>query len=198
MAPAGIAARIADLDAELVARVRDGHDAALRDLLDRYKALVRARVHRFFLPGAEKDDLLQEGMIGLYQAIMAFEPCGASFRTFAVLCIDRRLFNAVTHANRRKFQMLNGALSIEDQALDAWWTASEEWDPAEVVVGSDERARIEDAFACLTGYEARVLSLFLEGRTYREIGAELGRPAKSVDNALWRVRGKLRRHLAHR
>jgi len=192
-------------DAELVERFRLGDHGAAEVLLRRYRALARARARSYFLAGADVDDIEQEAMIGLFKAARDFRPDRqASFRAFAGLCITRQVLSAVKTAARHKHQFLNCYAP-----LVASWPAGGERpgrrppgepagaaDPAEAVVSHECVAALRRAVAeLLSALEAEVLRLHVAGMSYQEIGEELGRQVKSIDNALQRIKRKLDVHL---
>jgi len=196
-------------DDVLVARYQAGDAAALDALLERYRRFVRAKARGYFLVGADFDDIEQEGMIGLYKAVRDFrDDRQASFRAFAELCITRQIITAIKTATRQKHQPLNQYVSISgirggedpgersvEQLLDDHNVA----DPAEEVVSGERMDAMRASMAeMLSGLEVDVLRLYVEGRSYQEIGDQLGRHVKSIDNALQRIKRKLELHLAER
>ena len=196
-------------DDELVELFRRGHVYALNLLLERYRRFARAKARGYFLVGADFDDIEQEGMIGLFKAVRDFRPDRqASFRAFAELCITRQIITAIKTATRQKHQPLNRYVSlsglrvVDDPA--EWWVEEllddhHAPDPADEVV-SCEGMEAMRASMCemLSTLEVDVLRLYLEGRSYQEISALLGRHVKSIDNALQRIKRKLEAHLAAR
>ena len=196
-------------DDGLVERFRQGDGDALNALLERYRRFVRAKARGYFLVGADFDDIEQEGMIGLYKAVRDFrDDRQASFRAFAELCITRQIITAIKTATRQKHQPLNQYVSISgvrggedpgersvEQLLDDHNVA----DPAEEVVSGERMDAMRESMAqMLSGLEVDVLRLYVEGRSYQEIGEQLGRHVKSIDNALQRIKRKLELHLAER
>ena len=196
-------------DDALVARYRLGEVEALDALLERYRRFVRSKARGYFLVGADFDDIEQEGMIGLYKAVRDFrDDRQASFRAFAELCITRQIITAIKTATRQKHQPLNQYVSISgvrggedagersvEQLLDDHNVA----DPAEEVVSGERMDAMRASMAeMLSGLEVDVLRLYVEGRSYQEIGDQLGRHVKSIDNALQRIKRKLELHLAER
>jgi RNA polymerase sporulation-specific sigma factor len=196
-------------DNDLVAMFRDGEVEALNVLLERYRRFARAKARGYFLIGADSDDIEQEGMIGLFKAVRDYRSDRqASFRAFAELCITRQIMTAVKAATRQKHQPLNRYVSLSGLRVvddpSEWWV--EELlddhhvpDPADEVVSGEGfaamRASMAEMFSTL---EVDVLRLYLEGRSYQEIGVLLGRHVKSIDNALQRIKRKLEAHLAAR
>ena len=193
-------------DDELVARFRGGDVDALNTLLERYRRFARAKARGYFLVGADSDDIEQEGMIGLYKAARDFRPDRqSSFRAFAELCITRQVITAIKTATRQKHQPLNQYVSISgvrggddpsersvEDLLDDHYIA----DPADEVVSAERMDGMRQAMAAmLSGLEVDVLRLYVEGKSYQEIGDHLGRHVKSIDNALQRIKRKLDVHL---
>jgi len=159
--------------------------------------------------GADFDDIEQEGMIGLYKAVRDFrDDRQASFRAFAELCITRQIITAIKTATRQKHQPLNQYVSISgvrgtddpgERTVERLLDDHNVADPAEEVVCSERMGAMRDSMAkLLSGLEVDVLRLYVEGRSYQEIGDELGRHVKSIDNALQRIKRKLELHLAER
>ncbi|MGZ4429023.1 MAG: RNA polymerase sporulation sigma factor SigH [Nocardioidaceae bacterium] len=196
-------------DEELVAGVRAGHEASVDVLLLRYRGFARARARSYFLVGADREDVVQEAMIGLCNAIRDFDAdAGASFRTFADLCIARQLITAVKTANRHKHGPLNNYVSLHrpvvvdgegERTLGEVLPAPAHADPAEQVVCAERVLDLQrHVDRELSDLEAEVLQLHVDGRSYPEISATLKRHTKSVDNALQRVRRKLGSHLSAR
>jgi RNA polymerase sporulation-specific sigma factor len=196
-------------DDDLVARFQGGDELAVRVLLDRYRRFARAKARGYFLVGADSDDIEQEGLIGLYKAARDYRADRqASFRAFAELCITRQVITAVKTATRQKHQPLNqyvsisgvrgsddpGERSVEDLLEDHYVA-----DPAETVVSNERMDSMRQSMAeMLSGLEVDVLRLYVEGKSYHEIGEHLGRHVKSIDNALQRIKRKLEGHLAER
>lgn len=196
-------------EAELLDLARAGQQQALHELLVRYRTLARAKARSYFLIGAEHEDLVQEGMIGLLKAIKDFDPTlGVPFRGFAEVCVNRQLISAVKAATRHKHKVLSGAVSLdspvgpaadESRTLAEVVPATAELDPAEVVVSRAEIEAIRRHFSeVLSDLEAQVLRHHVQGKTYDEIAAMLQRHTKSVDNALQRIKRKLQGHLEDR
>ncbi len=189
-------------DAELVERFRGGEPSALQALLERHQRLVRAKARDYFLLGADADDIEQEGMIGLFKAARDFRPDReSSFRAFAELCITRQVITAIKAATRQKHQPLNRYVSLSparggEQPVEDLLDSHHVADPADTVVANERvRAVRRSLGGLLSDFEVDVLRLYIEGRSYQEIGAQLGRHVKSVDNALQRVKRKLGAHL---
>jgi RNA polymerase sporulation-specific sigma factor len=196
-------------DDTLVARYREGDASALDALLERYRRFVRSKARGYFLVGADFDDIEQEGMIGLYKAVRDFrDDRQASFRAFAELCITRQIITAIKTATRQKHQPLNQYVSISgvrggddpgERTVERLLDDHNVADPAEEVVSGERMGAMRDSMGrLLSGLEVDVLRLYVEGRSYQEIGEELGRHVKSIDNALQRIKRKLEVHLAER
>jgi RNA polymerase sporulation-specific sigma factor len=189
------------LDREVVERAQLGEDFAAEYLLYKYRNLVKTKVKSYFLIGAEKDDLLQVGMIGLWQAIIDFRADKAiSFPAFAKVCIQRHIITAIKTATRQKQQPLNTSLSLECPSDDpsADWNLSEiltsenALDPEDMVLRSEDTKELRDNLTrLLSEFEWRVLAGYQLGKSYREIADELTCKTKSVDNALARIKRKV-------
>ena len=178
---------------------------ALEYLLNKYKNFVRSKARSYFLIGADHEDIVQEGMIGLYKAIRDFkEEKLSSFRAFAELCITRQIITAIKTATRQKHIPLNSYVSLNKPIYDEesdrtlldviteGWVAN----PEEVLISQEDVSSIEGKIGeMLSGLEKQVLLSYLEGKSYQEISREMGRHVKSVDNALQRVKRKLQRLL---
>ena len=191
-----------DLADEQVAELSaEGDKDAAEYLLAKYKNLVRARAKQYFMAGADRDDIMQEGMIGLFKAIRDFDPTKqASFRGFAEICIRRQIITAVKTASRRKHTPLNSYISLsmpvyEDESertLVDMLAEREFVDPEEMFLRREKAEAMEaEINQKLSGLEQTVLSLYLGGMNYQEIAVELGRTPKSIDNALQRIKRKL-------
>ncbi|MFI2132270.1 RNA polymerase sporulation sigma factor SigH [Lysinibacillus fusiformis] len=192
-------------DEELIEMVHQGNTDALDYLITKYRLLVRAKARSYFLIGADKEDIVQEGMIGLYKAIRDFKGDKlASFRAFAELCITRQIITAIKTATRQKHIPLNSYISLDkpifdeesDRTLMDVLTGAIMDDPEELIIHREEFGYLEEKMSeILSELELQVLSLYLDGRSYHEISAKLNRHVKSIDNALQRVKRKLERHL---
>jgi RNA polymerase sporulation-specific sigma factor len=190
-------------DEELVARFQLGDPDALNVLIERYRRFARAKSRTYFLAGAESDDIEQEGLIGLYKAARDFRPeRQTSFRAFAEVCVTRQVLSAVKAATRQKHRPLNRYVSISvpsggERALDDLLSKHPVADPAEEVVSRERMDDVRQSVAgTLSGLEVDVLRLYVEGKSYQEIGHRLGRHVKSIDNALQRIKRKLDQHLS--
>jgi RNA polymerase sigma-H factor len=188
-------------DADVVGYAQRGQDDAAEHLLYKYRNLVRSKVKSYFLVGAEREDLLQVGMIGLWQAIIDYNPAKAtSFPAFAKVCIHRHIITAIKAATRQKQVPLNTSLSLEIPSEDEnsdWNLAEllqtdETMDPEELVIRrEDEKLLHAVLHRLLSDFEWRVLAGYQLGKSYREIATELRCKTKSVDNALARIKRKV-------
>ena len=180
-------------DEELLKRAKEGDESAEEQLLEKYKPLVRARARELFLTGGDQDDLLQEGMLGLFKAIRHYDPAeGASFAGYARLLISRQLYSAIESTNRQKHRALNTSIpmsDLEEQQEDALLGTVAS---PEAILLDEERTRElrESIDKALSPMERKVLDIYLQGYDYRQIAEEMGRPPKSIDNALQRIRAK--------
>ncbi|WP_408607239.1 RNA polymerase sporulation sigma factor SigH [Lottiidibacillus patelloidae] len=192
-------------DEQLVIFVRDGNSSALEYLINKYKNFVRAKARSYFLIGADREDIVQEGMIGLYKAIRDFKGDKlSSFKAFAELCITRQIITAIKTATRQKHIPLNSYVSLDKPIYDEESertlldiiSGSKVMDPEDLVINQEEFDDIEVKMGeLLSDLERKVLMLYLDGRTYQEISVDLNRHVKSIDNALQRVKRKLERYL---
>jgi RNA polymerase sporulation-specific sigma factor len=197
-------------DVELVARFQEGCQDALQVVMTRYRRFARAKARNYFLVGADHDDVEQEALIGLYKAARDFRPEHlASFQAFAELCITRQIITAIKTATRQKHQALNQYVSIsgsrpgddnsERSVEELIQVHRHDADPADRVIAAERFANMRGRMAeVLSGLEIDVLQLYIEGRSYQEIGEQLDRHVKSIDNALQRIKRKLGMHLAER
>lgn len=193
-------------DEELCLRTSGGDNDAMEFLLKKYKNLVKSRAHSYFLVGADKEDIAQEGMIGLYKAIRDFNPDKqTSFLGFAEVCISRQMLSAIRTATRQKHIPLNSYISInkplfedgEQTLMDVM--VSDSIGPEEATVTGESASRLRSRlYEQLTEFEAACLDSYLEGYTYEQIAEKLSVRFKSVDNALQRVRRKLQKLLDDR
>ena len=184
-------------DETLCSLVAAGDHNAEECLAARYSRLVRACARPYFLAGGDSEDLLQEGMIGLLSAIRSFNlEREANFQTYAEVCIRNRLLTAVRTAGREKHEPLNSSVSLEIQLYDEIPQPYQEQQslaesPEELLIGREEwKGRLAALRALLSGLERTVLELYLDGLSYAEIAARTGKPLKSVDNAVQRIRRK--------
>lgn len=191
-----------DQELGLILAAQAGDESASAALMSRYRSFVRCKARSYFLAGADRDDVIQEGMIGLYKAIRDYK-CErqSSFRSFAELCITRQLITAIKTAKRQKhsplntYVSLNRSASVEEEGeriLSDILAAKEVCDPAELVISEWEALNIKKGFSeVLSPLESEVLRLYIEGKSYQEIAENLGRHVKSIDNALQRVKRKV-------
>ena len=192
-------------DEELIELVHTGDSEALDYLIQKYRNFVRAKARTYFLIGADKEDIVQEGMIGLYKAVRDFKGDKlSSFKAFAELCITRQIITAIKTATRQKHIPLNSYVSLDkpiydeesDRTLMDIISGTKVLDPEELIINQEEFDDIELKMAeLLSDLERKVLALYLDGQTYQEISEELNRHVKSIDNALQRVKRKLERYL---
>jgi len=193
------------VDEEIVEFARDGSHIALEFLINKYKNFVRAKARSYFLIGADREDIIQEGMIGLYKAIRDYRSDKlSSFRAFAELCITRQIITAIKTATRQKHIPLNSYVSLNkpiyeddsDRTLLDVISGTKVSDPEELVINREEFGDIEEKMGeILSELEWRVLMAYLDGKSYQEIAVSLSRHVKSIDNALQRVKRKLERYL---
>ena len=181
-------------DEELIARLRDGETIIEDYLMEKYKGLVRQKARAMFLIGGDTDDLSQEGMIGLFKAVRDFQPGReATFATFARMCIDRQIYSAIQNSNRQKHLPLNSYVSLnqEDESSPIWELSVE--NPEEIIIDQETTRDLQQKISdYLSPMENKVLDLYLKGEGYVEIGRILGKSPKSIDNALQRIRAKIR------
>ena len=189
-------------DEELIQGLRDGHQDIMDYILEKYKGLVLKRANAMYLIGGDTDDLIQEGMIGLFKAIRDYqEGKDTSFWRFADLCITRQIYHAVEASQRKKHQPLNSYISLNqemgEEGTDTFLDLLESFgssNPEQLLIDlentRDIREQMENG---LSDLERQVLGLYLEGMNYRQIAGLLNRDAKAIDNALQRIRGKLQK-----
>jgi len=192
-------------DEDIVSEAKDGNSIALEFLINKYKNFVKAKARSYFLIGADREDIIQEGMIGLYKAIRDFRGDKlSSFRAFAELCITRQIITAIKTATRQKHIPLNSYVSLNkpiydedsDRTLLDVLSGTKITDPEELMINREEYNDIEYKMGeILSDLEWKVLTLYLEGKSYQEIAEDLERHVKSIDNALQRVKRKLERYL---
>ncbi|MEA3020880.1 MAG: polymerase sporulation-specific sigma factor [Actinomycetota bacterium] len=195
-------------DDDLAVRAQGGDRFAQQTLIERYRRFARAKGRGYFLVGGDSDDIEQEALIGLYKAIRDYQTDRqASFRAFAELCITRQIITAIKTATRQKHQPLNQYVSISgarstdeatnDRVVEDLLDDSPSSDPADQVVSGERLDSLRTAMAeMLSSLEVDVLRLYVEGKSYQEIGNVLGRHVKSIDNALQRIKRKVDAHLA--
>lgn len=193
------------LDEEIVLEAKNGNVRAQEYLISKYENFVKAKAKSYFLIGADKEDIYQEGMIGLYKAIRDFKPDKlTSFKAFAELCVTRQIITAIKTATRRKHIPLNTYVSLNkpiyeeesDRTLLDVLAGFRITDPEELVISQEQMEHIEGEISkVLSDLELEVLTSYLDGKSYQEIACDLDRHAKSIDNALQRVKRKLEKCL---
>jgi len=196
------------LDEEIVEDAKKGDAEALEYLIYKYKNFVKAKARSYFLIGADHEDIVQEGMIGLYKAIRDYRQDKlSSFRAFAELCITRQIITAIKTATRQKHIPLNSYISLNkpvydeesDRTLMDVISEAKVSDPEELIISREEFMNIESKInELLSDLEQEVLISYLQGKSYQEIAVDLDRHVKSIDNALQRVKRKLERYLEER
>ncbi|MDD2372731.1 MAG: RNA polymerase sporulation sigma factor SigH [Syntrophomonadaceae bacterium] len=196
------------IDEEIVELAQQGDQFAIEFLVDKYKNFVRAKARSYFLIGADKEDIIQEGMIGLFKAIRDYRLDKlTSFRAFAELCITRQIITAIKTATRQKHIPLNSYVSLNkpiydeesDRTLIDILSTNKITNPEDIIISREEFIFIEKKMGeILSSLEWKVLMAYLEGKSYQEIAAELKRHVKSIDNALQRVKRKLEKYLEDR
>lgn len=192
-------------DEEIVMKAKEGNNRAQEYLISKYESFVKTKARSYFLIGADKEDIYQEGMIGLYKSIRDFNPEKlTSFRAFAELCITRQIITAIKTATRQKHIPLNTYISLNkpiyeaesDRTLIDVLSEFKISNPEDLVIGKEDIKNIEDAMErVLSDLEKEVLQSYLDGKSYQEIASDLDRQAKSIDNALQRVKRKLEKSL---
>ncbi len=192
-------------DEKAVELCRQGDPLAEEYLLNKYKNFVRSRARSYFLIGADHEDIVQEGMIGLYKAIRDYRPEKlSSFRAFAELCITRQIITAIKTATRQKHIPLNSYISLNkplydeesDRTLMDVIMEGRVSNPEEIIINREDLISINEKIKeVLSGLEQEVLNAYLDGKSYQEIAESLGRHVKSIDNALQRVKRKLEKYL---
>ncbi len=199
-------------DEELILRLRDGEEAITDYIMDKYKNLVRSKAKSMYILGADRDDLIQEGMIGLFKAVRDYDAGrDASFFTFADLCVSRQMYTAIQAAGRQKHTPLNTYISLyagsteqDGDGRDGEWELTgsvrmpSEKNPEELLIDKENVERLEKTIEKeLSGFEKQVLDLYLTGMKYSEIARVLGRDGKSTDNALQRIKSKLKKAITN-
>lgn len=194
-------------DEEVVILINDGDLEALEYLIVKYKALVKSKVYIYYIAGADKDDIIQEGMIGFYKAIKSFdEKKLRSFKSFADMCITNQIITAIKAATRQKHIPLNKCISLnkpmyEDSKSCIIDTIESEisQDPMELFISNENLEFMEKKIdGVLSSLEKKVLNNYLEGKSYQEIGSSLSINPKSIDNAIQRIKRKVQRYIVDR
>ncbi|PRR80031.1 RNA polymerase sigma-H factor [Clostridium liquoris] len=193
------------LDEEIVIEAKKGDVRAQEHLISKYENFVKSKAKSYFLIGADKEDIYQEGMIGLYKAIRDFKPDKlSSFKAFAELCVTRQIITAIKTATRQKHIPLNTYVSLNkpiydeesDRTLMDILSEAKIADPEELVISREEMGHIQNEIGeVLSNLEMEVLMSYIDGKSYQEIACDLDRHAKSIDNALQRVKRKLEKCL---
>ena len=188
-------------DEEVISLIHNGQSDATEYLLKKYAPLVKKSIRTLYLIGADTEDLSQEGMIGLFKAIQSYQDNNdASFYTFAKLCIDRQIYSAIKASNRKKHTPLNSYISFyskmngdEIELIDNL-EAGNESNPEHIILDRENTMNIEDILKeHLSPMEKQVLSLYMQGNSYADIGLELGKSSKSIDNSIQRIRDKVKK-----
>ena len=192
-------------DEQIISQIKEGDEQALSFLLDKYKDLVNSKVGKYFIIGAEREDIIQEGMIGLYKAIKNFElDKQNSFKSFANLCIERQLITAIKTSNRQKHIPLNSSLSLnttvyeneDDVSLIDFFNSKTTEDPLDTITKKEYYKFIGSKIdENLSDFEKKVLTRFAEGDSYVKIAEKLDAPVKAIDNAIQRIRKKANRNI---
>ena len=190
-------------DEQVILEIQKGDKQALSYLMNKYKELVNIKVSKYFMIGAEKEDIIQEGMIGLFKAIQGYNPEKQnSFKTFANLCVERQLITAIKTSNRQKHMPLNSYLSLSasvyntgddesDSTMIEYFDSHTTEDPLDTITKKEYYQRVENAIdKTLSKFEKQVLERFIKGESYVSIAEKLDAPVKSVDNAIQRIRKK--------
>ena len=194
-----------DIDEQLLFQIKEGNDAALEELINKYKNFVRAKAKTYFLVGADKEDIVQEGMIGLFKAIRDFKDDKlVSFKSFAEICVTRQIITAIKTATRQKHMPLNSYISLNkpvfeddgERTLMDTINHDSVSDPEVLFISKEELHRIEGKInEVLSSFELEVLYLYLQDKSYNEIATKLNKEVKSVDNALQRIKKKVEKFL---
>lgn len=193
-------------DEDLIRKIKSGDNDALDYILKKYQEVVNMKVSRYFIIGAEKEDIIQEGLIGLYKAIKSFDPEKQnSFKSFANLCIERQLITAIKSSNRQKHMPLNSYLSLnmsaydnedDDTSIYDIFDANIIEDPLDTITKKEYYKSVEDIIdKSLSIFEKNVLNELVNGSSYTAIAQKLDSPVKSVDNAIQRIRKKTMKNL---
>ena len=188
-------------DEEIIVKIKNGNEQALTYLLNKYKPLVNNKVNKYFIIGAEKEDIIQEGMIGLYKAIKSFDTEKQNtFKTFANICIERQLITAIKTSTRQKHMPLNTCISLntsaysnEDDSIELLETYNNKTieDPLETMMKKEYYKEIKQTItSSLSKFEKQVLDRLVLGESYETIAKRFDTPVKSIDNAIQRIRKK--------
>lgn len=196
-------------DEDLISIIKSGDKSALEFLIGKYRELVNMKVSKYFIIGAEKEDIIQEGLIGLFKAIKSYSPDKQnSFKTFANMCIERQLITAIKTSNRQKHMPLNSYLSLSTAAFEEdqdsttqvidILKAHQVEDPLETITKQEYYKSLEKVIdESLSEFEKQVLNRYMQGESYVQIAEKLDAPVKSIDNAIQRIRKKAMRNIAN-
>jgi len=194
-----------EIDEQLLLQIKEGNNAALEQLINKYKNFVRSKAKTYFLVGADKEDIVQEGMIGLFKAIRDFKDDKmVSFKSFAEICVTRQIITAIKTATRQKHMPLNSYISLNkpvfeddgERTLMDTINHDSVSDPEVLFISKEELHRIEGKInEVLSSFELEVLYLYLQDKSYNEIATKLNKEVKSVDNALQRIKKKVEKFL---
>lgn len=181
-------------DEELLQMQQQGESMIMDYLIEKYKPMVRQKARVLYLVGGDQDDLIQEGMIGLFKAVRDYRPeKEASFKTFAQLCVDRQIYHAIQNSNRQKHQPLNYYVSINGEEWEAETKKMFQQSPENIVIANEAASILQDKILKeLSKMEHQVLTMYMDGDNYLEIAEKMGKTPKSIDNALQRIRTKVR------
>ena len=186
-------------DEELIQKLREGDERIMDYILEKYKPLVLRKANAMFLIGGDTDDLIQEGMIGLFKAVRDYQPDkDATFQTFASICVDRQIYNAIQSSNRQKHQPLNSYVSLSEQGGENEEHLGDTWveNPESIIIDQENVENLEQEITTtLSPMENQVLEYYLAGNGYGEIAELMGKTPKSIDNALRRIRTKIKEQL---
>lgn len=183
-----------DNELKLIERAKQGDNDAIEQILNNYKWLVRKYAQGYYIVGGDKDDLIQEGIIGLFKAIKAYDAAVGSFAAFATVCINRNMMSAIKKSNRNKHKALNDALSLQNEEGELISIIANPYtdDPLNVILEKEAYNQLSQKInALLSPLERKVFSMYLEGDSYSIIAQKLGKNAKSIDNTLQRIRKKI-------
>ena len=196
-------------DEDLIEMIKSGNKSALDYLINRYKNLVNIKVTKYYMIGAEKEDIIQEGLIGLYKAIKSYQPNKQnSFKSFASICIDRQLISAIKTSNRQKHIPLNSYISLNKEAYENDEGCKSDLieiidskvveDPLDTITKKEYFQSVESTIdKSLSDFEKKVLNCYIQGESYVEIAQKLDTPVKSIDNAIQRIRKKAIKGIAN-
>lgn len=186
-------------DEQLIRMLRDGDDAIMDHLMDKYKHLVRRKANTLFLLGGDTDDIIQEGMIGLFKAVRDYDETQGSFSSFAELCISRQIYTAIEAAARKKHGPLNSYVSLSEGQEEGAFPAKDDpvsanWNPEEIFIDRESvDTLLRKTYDILSRMERQVLTCHLDGMNYRQIARQMGKSEKAIDNALQRIRQKVQK-----